>query len=152
MLSQEVDEEIEEPEAAATLCAEERRRRPDLLDERLGRQFAEFRRRRAPKDVIRSTRALFLILSYCLRKNKCNEQPLSTGSRPTRARGATPRRRRRDPATRTIGLSLLCPSELSVILVLFTCHQWILWLKLNSMKLREQVDYCHILYNIVVNK
>ncbi|XP_026328123.1 uncharacterized protein LOC113236324 isoform X1 [Hyposmocoma kahamanoa] len=49
----EVDEEIEEPEAASPGCAEERRRRPDLLDERLGRQFAEFRRRRAPRDVIR---------------------------------------------------------------------------------------------------
>ncbi|PZC79164.1 hypothetical protein B5X24_HaOG216854 [Helicoverpa armigera] len=41
----EVDEESAEVEAS-----EERRRRPDLLEERLGRQFAEFRRRR---DVLR---------------------------------------------------------------------------------------------------
>lgn len=57
MTSQEVDEETEEPEAEATGCVEERRRRPDLLDERLGRQFAEFRRRRAPRDVIRYARS-----------------------------------------------------------------------------------------------
>ncbi|KAM3958329.1 uncharacterized protein ACR2FA_007655 [Aphomia sociella] len=46
----EVDEENEE---ACTEVSEERRRRPDLLDESLGRQFAEFRRRRARRDVLR---------------------------------------------------------------------------------------------------
>ncbi|XP_059050213.1 uncharacterized protein LOC131845190 [Achroia grisella] len=46
----EVDEENEE---ACAEVSEERRRRPDLLDESLGRQFAEFRRRRARRDVLR---------------------------------------------------------------------------------------------------
>lgn len=50
---QEVDEEscadAEERAGAgaAGVGGEERRRRPDVLDERLGRQFVEFRRRRA---------------------------------------------------------------------------------------------------------
>lgn len=46
-----MDEENEE--AACVEAPEERRRRPDVLDERLARQFAEFRRRRARRDVLR---------------------------------------------------------------------------------------------------
>ncbi|XP_050355763.1 uncharacterized protein LOC126776934 [Nymphalis io] len=53
----EVDEEKEMDEEAhgtsvvsVATAAEERRRRPDLLEERLGREFAEFRRRRARRD------------------------------------------------------------------------------------------------------
>ncbi|XP_053616144.1 uncharacterized protein LOC128678569 [Plodia interpunctella] len=42
----EVDEDNEDALANAAV-SEERRRRPDLLDEPLGRQFAEFRARRA---------------------------------------------------------------------------------------------------------
>lgn len=58
--SQEVDEEKEVNEeacgasvASVASALEERRRRPDLLEERLGRQFAEFRRRRARRDHLR---------------------------------------------------------------------------------------------------
>ncbi|XP_026498235.1 uncharacterized protein LOC113402255 [Vanessa tameamea] len=53
----EVDEEKETNEEAhgarvvsAATVYEERRRRPDLLEEHLGREFAEFRRRRARRD------------------------------------------------------------------------------------------------------
>ncbi|KAJ8729090.1 hypothetical protein PYW07_006786 [Mythimna separata] len=48
----EVDEESSETEVQS----EERKRRPDVLEpleERLGRQFAEFRRRRARPDLLR---------------------------------------------------------------------------------------------------
>ncbi|CAH2088177.1 unnamed protein product [Euphydryas editha] len=56
----EVDEEKEVNEevcgasvASVASAIEERRRRPDLLEERLGREFAEFRRRRARRDHLR---------------------------------------------------------------------------------------------------
>lgn len=48
----EVDEENSESEVS-----EERRRRPDLLHETLGRQFAESRRRRARRDLLREREA-----------------------------------------------------------------------------------------------
>lgn len=42
--------EVDEESAEVEVCGE--RRRPDVLEERLGRQFAEFRRRRARRDLL----------------------------------------------------------------------------------------------------
>ncbi|KAJ0172847.1 hypothetical protein K1T71_011986 [Dendrolimus kikuchii] len=50
----EVDEENEE---AMSEIGEERKRRPDVLEERLGRQFTEFRRRRAKGEALREREA-----------------------------------------------------------------------------------------------
>ncbi|XP_052744784.1 uncharacterized protein LOC112052381 isoform X2 [Bicyclus anynana] len=53
----EVDEEAAGEECAASApsvaAPDERRRRPDVLDERLGAQFAESRRRRARRALLR---------------------------------------------------------------------------------------------------
>lgn len=44
---------MDEENCEAEVASEERKRRPDVLEEHLGRQFAEFRQRRARRDLLR---------------------------------------------------------------------------------------------------